>query len=171
MEIKRPKIGDYAPYYETYISKVEDGGIVSILEQSHSDTIHFLKGLSTETWQKRYAEGKWTVAELMMHVVDSERVFAYRALRIARGDSTPLPGFDQEVFVPNSNANNRSPESIIEEYDIVRTANLKLFQHFTDEMWQGRGIASDNEVTTLAVAFIIAGHETHHINIIKERYL
>lgn len=171
MEIKRPKNGDYAPYYETYISKVEGGGIVAILEQLHNDTIHFLKGLSTETWQKSYAEGKWTVAEVMMHIIDSERVFAYRALRIARGDRTPLPGFDQEIFVPNSNANNRSPESIIEEYDVVRTASLKLFQHFTDEMWQSRGMASDNEVTSLAVAFIIAGHEIHHINIIKERYL
>ena len=171
MKNTRPNASDYNAYYETYIGKVEGEDIVEILSSSFSETLAFLNAIPTEKWDYAYAEDKWTIKEIVLHIIDTERIFAYRALRIARNDKTPLPGFDQDDFAPFTNANNRTKASLIEAYESVRKASLVLFKNFTDEMWQRKGMASDNVLTPLAAAYIVQGHEIHHFRVIKERYL
>ena len=171
MKNTRPNKEDYATFYETYIGKIASDDIITALTASLPKTMVFLADIPLDKWGFAYAEGKWTIKELMIHILDAERIFINRALRIARNDKTALPGFDQDEYAPFTNANNRTVESIIEEYESVRKASLTLFQHFTNEMWQRKGIASDNTVTPLAIAYIILGHETHHFGVIQERYL
>ena len=167
----RPAESDVPEYYRNYVKQVSGDTIELILSEAKKETLAFFQVLPTEKWSFRYAPGKWSIKELILHLMDSERVFAYRILRIARGDETPMPGFDQNVFVPNSNADNRSTKSIIEEYQAVREATLQLVKNLTEEMWQRQGTASGVPFSPLVIAFIIAGHEAHHLRIIKERYL
>lgn len=169
--MKRPSEKEFASFYAGYVQLAEGTDMLKNLQETERTTVTLLENLSETQWLHRYAPGKWSIKELIVHVIDAERIFACRALRIARADTTPLPGFDQNVYVPVSNADNRTARSIIEEYQTVRAATLSLFQNFTDEMWDRVGTASDNPVSVRALAYIIAGHETHHINIIKERYL
>ena len=171
MKNTRPSKQDYAAYYETYVSKVSSSDIVEALTDSFPKTMALLKSIPIDKWDFAYAEGKWTIKELMVHILDAERIFTNRALRIARNDKTSLPGFDQDEYTPFMGANNRTPESIIEEYESVRKASLTLFKNFTAEMWQREGIASDTRVTPLAIAFIILGHEIHHFEVLQESYL
>lgn len=168
---RRPQQNEYNPYYHTYISKVKDEDILKVLEDGKHHTLNLLRALPEQIGNLRYAPGKWTIKELVLHLIDAERVFAYRAMRIARNDQTPLPGFSQDDYVPNSGAAQRTLASVREEYAAVREATLQLFRYFTDEMWQRIGTASESPVSALALAYIIAGHETHHINILQERYL
>ena len=119
----------------------------------------------------RYAEGKWTIKEVLVHIIDDERIYAYRALRFARNDKTELPGFDQDPYAFYSNANVRSIESIIEEYEAVRMSTITLFNGFSDDVMLRSGVANNNEVTVRALGYHIAGHELHHLNILKNRYL
>ena len=168
---QRPTTAEYAPYYETYVSKVEGSNIVEILSNQLTTTLPFLKEITEAQWAFSYGPGKWTLKESWVHVIDAERVFAYRALRVARGDKTPLPGFNQDDFVPYSGANERNSASIIEEYAIVRQASLALFKTLTDPMWSQFGTASNQPVSPRGLAFIIAGHENHHLEITKSRYL
>lgn len=144
---------------------------MATLEKSKKDTYLLLQSLPVDIWKKRYAPGKWSVAEVLLHLMDSERIFAYRALRLGRGDTTPLPGFEQDDYVPHSDADKRTAASIVEEYLAIRNATIELLKNFTPERWSGRGLASGHEVTVRALAFIIAGHEAHHLQIIRERYL
>ena len=118
-----------------------------------------------------YAEGKWTLAELLMHIIDAERVFQYRALRFARNDKTPMAGFDQNDYVPECNAKGRSKKDLLEEYAAVRESTILLFQSFDEEALKRVGNASGSDMSTRAMGFIICGHQAHHLNIIKERYL
>lgn len=167
----RPAAGDYAPYFEGYVAAVETDDILSYLTAQKDEAVGFLKSIVWEKWELAYAQDKWTLAEAVLHMIDTERIFAYRALRIARGDTTPLPGFDQDTYVPRSGAALRTPASIVDEFAAVREATIQLFKNFTEEMWERRGVAADAEVTALALAFIIAGHTTHHLRVIRERYL
>lgn len=170
--ITKPEASEYAPYYDKYISLVPaDGMVLQHLYNNRKMIDAFLMTLPPERWEHRYAEGKWTIKEMLLHVIDTERVFAYRALRIARADATPLSGFDQEVFVPASNANNRTVSSLLEEYAVVRQATLTLLGNLTDEAWGRMGTASECPVSVRALAYMTAGHELHHLNIIKERYI
>jgi uncharacterized damage-inducible protein DinB len=166
----RPAPNEYAPYYEGYVSLVE-GDVLETLERQGAETAALLGRLTEEQGDSRYAPGKWSVKELVGHVIDAERVFAYRALRIARGDRTPLPGFDQDPYVANSNAAGRTLPSLADEFSHVRASTLALLRSLDDAAWSRSGVASDNEVTVRALAHIIAGHETHHIKILRERYL
>ncbi|MEZ5042209.1 MAG: DinB family protein [Saprospiraceae bacterium] len=168
---KRPESNEYNPYYETYIGKVGDGDILSILSQQSKTIPAFFQGLAAKHWDYRYANDKWTIKEVLLHIIDAERVFAYRALRVGRHDTTPLPGFDQDPFVLYSNANERSPASLLAEYAAVREASLQLFANLPADAWEQLGRASDSPISPLALAYIIAGHEVHHVKIIKERYL
>ncbi|NND32823.1 MAG: DinB family protein [Saprospiraceae bacterium] len=170
-EIRRPLQHETAAYYTLYIDQVEGSNYMRTLKSNLKSTVEFLQQLSDEEWNSRYAPEKWSIKEVVLHMVDSERIFAYRALRIARNDITPLAGFDQDAYVPHSNASDRSGASLIDEYQMVRHATLAMFQNFTDEMMTRMGTASDNPFSTLALAFIIAGHENHHISILKDRYL
>ncbi len=167
----RPQIGDCDRYFFTYIDKVESTDILPTLISSIDQSIAFLEGIPAEKWDDAYAPGKWTIKEAVLHIIDTERIMAYRALRIARGDKTPLPGFEQDDYVPYSNANERSSASLIEEWKAVRVATFQQFKYFTADMWKRTGMASGHQATTLALAYIIVGHELHHLWIIRDRYL
>ncbi|MEM8528292.1 MAG: DinB family protein [Bacteroidota bacterium] len=167
----RPSTADYPPYYHKYVERVKTNDGLETLTQSLQDTLVFLAAIPLEKWDYSYDVSKWTLKESWLHLIDSERVFAYRALRIGRGDETPLAGFDQDDYVPNSNAANRTPESIVEEYKSVRETTIQLFKHFDATAWSRMGTASGGKVSVNALAFIIAGHEAHHVALTKERYL
>ncbi len=171
MPSQRPASDEYAPYYEKYIAKVRDGEILEILAEQ-SDAI---RGLFARVPEDRghfaYAAGKWTLSESLQHVIDTERVFSYRALRIARGDTTPLPGFEQNDWVPLSGANARPLAVIVEEFVAVRASTLSLFAGLPNEAWDRRGTASGFSVTVRALAFKCAGHALHHEGIFREKYL
>lgn len=169
--IRKPQTGDYAPYYAGYVAAVETGDIVGYLVAQKESATAFLKDIVWEKWEQAYALDKWTLAEVVLHMIDAERIFAYRALRIARGDTTPLPGFEQNDYVPNSEAASRTPASIVDEFIAVREASIHLFRNFTDDMWERRGKASEADVTVTAQAYILAGHATHHLRIIAEKYI
>ena len=170
IKILRPAANESAPYYHGYIDQVKYDDAMEGLEVQYFTAIEFFKSIPEEKWDYRYQDGKWTIKEVILHVIDAERIFAYRALRIARNDATPLPGFDQDIYVPESNAENRSANSIIEEYKTVREATHSLFINMSNEAISRIGTASDNPISPRALAWILLGHEQHHISVIKERY-
>ena len=167
---QKPQTGEYAPYYETYISKVPEGDIIAVLEKQHKEMTDFLENIQKDKSNFSYAPGKWSVKEVIGHINDVERVFGYRALRISRKDETPIPGFEQDDYVANSNLKNIPIGDSIKEFSFLRQGNLMMFKSFADEMWLNKGIASNNNVTVRAIAYIIAGHADHHIGVLKEKY-
>jgi len=169
--MNRPASTEYAPYYQTYLKKVPDGDIIQILAQQMEETQGLIKSLPPGKANFRYAPGKWSVKEVIGHMVDTERVFAYRALCFSRNERTPLPSFEQNDYVENANFARRTLEDIAEEFRLVRQANIMLFRSFTEEIKMRRGIASGVEFTVRAIMYIIAGHELHHRRILQERYL
>lgn len=166
----RPAPTEYAPYYERYVSLVA-GDVLEALERQGAETAALLGGLSEEQGGARYAPDKWSVKELVGHLIDTERILSYRLLRVARGDRTPIDGFDQDPYVANSNADARTLRSLAEEFGHVRAATLALARGLDAAAWSRSGVANENEVTARALAHIIAGHETHHVRILRERYL
>ena len=169
--VGRPEADEYAPYYGTYIGVVPDGDVRALLRAQLDETVALLDGVSDEQASKGYAPGKWSLKESLLHMADAERVFAYRLLRIARGDETPLAGFDQDPWVPMSRANDRTLASLIAEMRSVRAATLTLVDELSADAWHRRGTASDKPISARALAYISCGHELHHIKIIRERYL
>jgi len=167
----RPQPTEYAAYYEKYVSLVPGTDIVGVLEAQRMLTTQLLGARSEREGNFRYAANKWTVKELVGHLSDSERVFAYRALRISRGDKTPIEGFEQDDYVKNGGFNDRTLSDLAEEFAQVRSATLALFLGLGGDAWQRRGTANQNEVTVRALAYIIAGHELHHRRILEENYL
>lgn len=168
--IPRPVAAEYAPYYGRYIDKVPDGDLLRTLEDQGRETQAVLAGLSEAKALYRYAPGKWSVKEVVGHVTDTERVFSYRALRFARGDATALPGFDENAWVPAGSFDARSLADLAAELDAVRRATLALFRGLDAAALARRGTASDNAVSVRAIAWIIAGHERHHVALLHERY-
>ena len=175
--IQKPVVGEYPEYSRIYMDLLEDDG--RILEHLWNNFLlikEYIYALPEEKLRYRYAEDKWTIKEILVHLIDDERIFTYRALRYARNDDTPLHGFEQDHYTRFSNANQRSLESIFEEYETVRKATISLFQNLPEEsfMRKGCGIETDgsivNERTVRGLAYHIAGHELRHFNIIKERY-
>ncbi|HZG56641.1 DinB family protein [Paenibacillus sp.] len=171
MNIAKPVDGDYNPYFKTYIDLVEDGDIVAALETQAGEMRRLLSSISPEKAAYRYAADKWSVAEVVGHIADTERVMSYRLLRVARGDRTPLPGFDQDVFVRNADFGACTPERLAEDYEAVRGATLSLLKGLQEAALARRGVVSDRETTAAALAYVIAGHERHHLNILKDKYL
>jgi hypothetical protein len=169
--MERPTSADYAPYYEKYVALVADGDIVKSLQTQMQDTLSLVRSLTSEQADSRYAPDKWTVKELLGHLVDAERIFSYRALRFARGDENPLAGFDQEPYVRNGNFANRTLADLADEFEHLRLSNILLFRSLDEAAWKRRGVASDNEVSVKALAYIMAGHELHHMGILRTRYL
>ncbi len=167
----RPEKTEYAPYYERYISLVADGDIVGTLGKQLEETLALIRGIPEARGGFRYAEGKWSVKELIGHVIDSERVFAYRALRFGRGDATSLSGFEQDDFVRGADFDGRSLNDLASEYEHVRRATISLFANLDEAAWNRRGAANNNEVSVRGLAFIVAGHERHHLEILRTRYL
>ena len=162
---------EYNPYYGTYIDKTGNLSLKDGLITSGEKTLSFLNSLPKDKLEFRYAEGKWTIKEIILHLMDAERVFSYRALRIARHDKTPLPGFEQDDYIVPSQANKRSLDDLINEYKAIRLSTVALFNSFSDDMLVQLGTASNSPVSVRAIGFIIMGHEIHHCEVIKERYL
>jgi len=168
---RRPTNAEYGAYYEKYISLVEGTDILQSLDTSKAAFLQFLQSLPADKWDYTYKWGKWTIKETLLHLLDTERIFAYRALRIGRKDATPLPGYEQDEYVPSSEAANRSPESILEEYVAVRNMTIQLFKNLPANAYEQIGTASENPLSPLGAAYIIAGHQQHHWNLFVEWYL
>jgi hypothetical protein len=170
MKLARPEPGEYAPYYDKYIGLYPGNDVVSALEAQRLQTMQLFAGRSERDGNFRYAADKWTVKDVVGHIADTERIFSYRALRIARGDHTPIEGFEQDDYVRGSGFNERTLASLVEEFAQVRGASLALFRSLSSDAWLRRGIANKNEVSVRALAFITAGHELHHRQILEEQY-
>lgn len=168
--IARPAPTEYAPYYGRYIDLVGDD-LLGDLRKNGEATHRLLGTLPENSGDFRYAPDKWSVKEVLGHLVDGERVFAYRALRFARQDATPLPGFEQDDWVPNGDFGRRTLRSLLDEHHAVRAASLALFENLPEEAWDRVGIANDLPMSVRALAFAIAGHEAHHQRILREKYL
>jgi hypothetical protein len=166
-----PAEGEFAPYYGRYIGQVPSGDVIDTLRSQFRETVALLRGIEPSRTTTGYAPGKWSIRDVVLHMADTERVMGYRALRIARGDTTPLASFDENVFAPMAQANARSMESLMDELEAVRRATIAMLEGFPDDAWGRWGTASDKSVTVRALAWIIAGHERHHMSIIRERYL
>jgi len=168
--VARPQAGEYAPYYERYISLIQGNDILETLDQQRRQTMLLLCDRDEDDGDFRYAPDKWSAKEVLGHVCDTERVFAYRALRISRADATPLEGFEQDDYVRNGPFAHRPLADQVEDFIAVRRATLSLLRNLDEAAWLRRGIANKNEVTVRALAYIIAGHELHHRRILEEKY-
>ncbi len=164
---------EYAPYFGQYVQLTESNGktIVENLQDAQQDFENVLRNIPQEKQNYAYAAGKWTLKELIQHIIDTERIFCYRALSFARKDATVLPGFDQDVFVENCNANTRDYTHLLDEMAIVRKGSIALFESFSEEALLRMGICSEKNMSVRAIGFLISGHQQHHLNIVKERYL
>jgi hypothetical protein len=169
--IHRPEEGEYLAYYSRYISLVPEGDIVATLRKQSEVTIPLLRGLSEAQGGFRYAPGKWSVKELVAHVSDAERVFSHRALRFARADETPLHGFDENEYVKNGSFDDYPLADIITGFENVRASTLSLFTLMSPQASLRRGKANNAEISVRALAYVIAGHELHHMNVLRTRYL
>lgn len=167
----KPQPGDYVSFHKTYISKIGNGDILDILLAQQESTFQFFRSLPADKIDYAYAEGKWTVKQVLGHIIDTERIMTYRALRFARADQNPLPGFEQDDYVINSHHNELSIDDLNEEFRLLRMANMYFFKSLNAQELQRFGLASGYHVTVNALLYIIAGHVEHHLSILKERYL
>ena len=161
---------NYDPYYERYIKLVKSNDILKVLSDQNKATQEVLNSFSEYKGNYRYADGKWTVKEVVGHLMDAERIYAYRALCIARGEKKSLPGFDQDDYVEQGNFNSRDLAGLNYEFRLLRESNLLLFRSFTPEMLKRKGFADISTISVIAILYIIAGHEIHHMNVLLERY-
>lgn len=172
MKLTTIEKSEFNPYYQVYIDKVDKRReLLEALTLGQLETVTFFSGLTQEQWDLSYDIGKWTPREILLHLIDTERIFSYRALRFARNDTTPLSGFDQDHYVAESAARSRDSQSLIDEYRAVRESSVTLFKSLEEQRLAKAGTASGGPFSVRALGCIIAGHEIHHIEIIKERYL
>jgi len=167
----RPDPAEFAPNYAGYISKVPDGDLVRGLEEQHEQTMALLSGVPEAKGSFAYAPGKWTLKQVVGHMMDDERIFAYRALSVARNDSRPLPGFDEKEYVQFAGFEARAWADLLAEYRVVREFTLALFGTFTPDVWLRRGNVNGYDASVRGLAFHLAGHELHHLRIVREKYL
>lgn len=168
--IERPGPGEYADFYAGYIAAMPSGDVLEILERQKDQLRQFAETIAPDRETFRYAPGKWSLREVVGHLIDSERVFSYRALCFSRGDDTPLPGFDENFYVANADFDSRTLQSLIEELTLLRSANVLLFRSLTPEDLARVGVANTHPVSVRALAFILAGHLQHHFNVLRDRY-
>ncbi|MBZ5706438.1 MAG: DinB family protein [Acidobacteriia bacterium] len=166
----RPEANEYDPYYDRYISLVPGADIITTLRTQLDQTTAILSAVSEEKAGYRYAPGKWSVKEVLGHLTDTERIFAYRALRIARNDRTPIEGFEQDDYVRFGPFSDCRLVDLVQEFGHVRRASLSLLRNLDENVWSRRGIANKSEISVRALAFILAGHELHHRKVLKEKY-
>jgi hypothetical protein len=169
LHVGRPDASEHAPFYAGYIERVTEEPLVA-LENQAAATAAILRRIPASSAGHRYAEGKWTVRDMVGHIADTERIFSYRALRIARGDSTPLPGFDEAVYAKAAGADGRNWEDLVRDLAVVRAATVALFRSFDADAWRRAGVANGAAITVRALAHIIVGHERHHLDVLKSRY-
>jgi hypothetical protein len=167
----RPPLSEIPEFYHAYVNSVSSDDLIEALHLHETETESFLLNLPVDKWNFSYATGKWNIKELVQHVMDSERVFVYRALRFSRLDPTPLPGFDENLFAENSFAGGRNFIDLMEEFLHVRKSTLAMFRSFTPGQLIANGVANGKAISVQAIGFIIAGHMKHHQRIINERYL
>lgn len=169
--IARPKADEHAEFYGKYVAQVPEGDLVAQLREQVMETATLLAGLSDERANYAYEPGKWTIKEVIGHMIDVERVMSFRALWLARNDKTELPGFDENQWVPDANFGSRTLDDLLEEYQVVRAATIHLAKHLDAEALARRGIVSGRNMSVRALFYIIAGHERHHAVLFRERYL
>ena len=169
--IGKPDETEYLPYYSGYISLVPEGDVLSVLSQQLEETLALLRSIPESQAGFRYAPGKWSIKELVGHIIDSERIFSYRALRFARNDETPLPGYEQDDYIRNASFDAYPLAELADEFESVRRSSLFLFRHLDREAWMRKGIANDSEASVRALVYIIAGHERHHREVLRSKYL
>jgi len=167
----RPDEREYNPEFGKYVTLVPAGDVVAVLGSQIEETLELLRSVPEERGRFRYAPGKWSVKELVGHLIDSERIFSYRALTFARDDRTALPGYEQDDYIRGGSFDDVPLDRLAAEFASVRQATVFLFKHLDDEAWARRGLANDNEVTVRALAHIIAGHELHHRRVLRDKYL
>jgi hypothetical protein len=169
--MNRPTQSEYAPYYEGYISQVNENDILPVLRSQMDELDVLLNRVEAEKETFRYAEGKWSIREIVGHLIDGERVFGFRAFCIARGERQNLPGFDQDDYMLTAPYNRIELEDLLSELRLIRLGNIAMFRTMDEETWTRVGTANDNQVSVRAIAFIMAGHVRHHMNVLRERYL
>jgi DinB family protein len=168
---KKPNSSELTPYMKSYIELVPEGSLPEILEANLDNSLQFLKNITPDKLKSTYAIGKWTIPEIIVHIMDTERVFAYRLLRIARGDKTNLPGYEQDDYVKECYANERDFEEILQEYTNLRRSTISLLKGLSNKLLLRYGNANNMNVTVVQLAYMLTGHEIHHIKVIKEKYL
>lgn len=167
----RPDLTRVPEFYHNYINQVTENDLMEAFQKESPAFIHFFENIPPAKYDYRYAEGKWTIKEVLQHIIDAERVFIYRALRFARKDATPLPSFDEDLFAKNAKASSRNWNDLMEEFKAVRRSSEYLFGSFDSEQLESSGIASNHSNYVLGTGYIVIGHSIHHKNVIKERYL
>lgn len=170
LAIPRPQANEAASFFQGYIAKVTGENIVDQLTRQMGEVEQLFSPVDDARGNQSYAPGKWSSKEVLGHIADAERIFSYRLLRIGRGDHTPLPGFDENAYVPPARFNARSVQSLLEEFKSVRQSTLALIQGLPAQAWAERGTASNNEISTRAIAYIMVGHVSHHVGVLRERY-
>ncbi len=169
--MQRPQVGEYNPYFQRYIDLVVDGDFEALLEENTDEMFDFFQEIPEEKHDFRYAEGKWTVKEILMHLIDTERIMSYRALVGLRGDAVSLAGFDEDAYNANVDVSHRSVDSLLYEFQSVRSNTVSLFDNAEEEKTTFQGNANNHVITPRALGYIMIGHVLHHINVIRERYL
>jgi len=168
--LQRPAAGEYASHFQSYVDRVPDGDVLEHLARQGEATRSLFAGLGEDKGRFRYADGKWSVKRVLQHVADGERLFCYRALCIARGETSSLPGFDENLYAANDGTDGRLLADTLAEFASVRAATLTLFQGFDAAAWLRRGLANDKPVSVRSLPWITAGHELHHLAVLRERY-
>jgi len=171
MDISELSANEFVPYQKLYLNLVPNTSLITALEISLSEFVAFFKEIDSEKLNYSYEDGKWTIKEVMLHVIDTERIFQYRALRFAREDKTDLPGFSENDFATNSNANTRDVASLMNEFVTLRKSTINLFDSFSDDTLLKIGVSGGNTMSVRAAGYLIIGHQKHHINVVKQRYL
>jgi uncharacterized damage-inducible protein DinB len=166
----RPDVSEYAPFYHGYVTGVPDGDIVALVREAGRELVSAIAAIPEERAGFRYAEAKWSIREVIGHMIDAERIFSYRLLRIARGDATPLPGFEENDYVRTAGSDARTMASLLKELAAVRESTALLYESLPDDAWVRRGVASEKEVSARAIAYIVVGHAMHHLRVLRERY-
>ena len=169
--ITKPAQNQYPEYYQKYIDKVPDGNILEIFKANKAKNIELLSTLSDKQAEHRYAEGKWSIKEVLGHIIDTERIFACRVLRMARNDKTNIPQYEHDVYVTEAKFDNFSISNLIEQYKVLGNSTLSLFNSFDEESWERVGISGGKEFIVKCFPYILAGHELHHFGVLKEKYL
>ncbi|MFV5690225.1 DinB family protein [Flavobacterium sp. ZT3R25] len=171
MKTDQLPVSEYSEFNATYIKAAGNVEMIEELEICLHDFIRFVQNIPMDKFDYRYAEGKWTIKDIIQHIIDAERIFGYRALRISRNDKTQLPGFEENDYVDNTSANDRNIQDLLAELSAVRHSNLFLFKSFSEEQLKRIGTASNNEISVRAIGFILIGHQKHHQGVFQERYL
>jgi hypothetical protein len=169
--MKKTELKNINDYFANYIKNVKEEDVIEALENSLNYALEFIPNIPSEKLDYRYLPEKWSIKEILIHLIDSERILSYRALRFARNDKNELLGYDQDEYIKYSGANKRSIADILEDFSIARKANVILFKSFNDEMLSRTGIANKREISVITLGFLLSGHLLHHLNVIKEKYL